>query len=323
MTGKTNCTLLNWEAQRYCFPCAGQDGYTLFESTLIRSHCLVSVIYTSRKALEAAGQRATALHFSFGTFWRCVDTADSGRAASTVRLCVNKCHFILALLPWVYQTWQKPCTHQGVCTFFNRRGFCRAICVRRGIIKLAGDLQTRGMQYCKWYQYQVNTRPVSLILIPIQILYTDKSSLCTFLTGPLPSTFSVMISDRISRQQNMSIWLLLSASLSHVTAWQHEDEEGEQSVQPRCERSSEDMSSLWWNGCMLEPTQRREQLNPPYWSHRAGIDLLSFERIIKEALLSTVHEILDQLVQFVYRLSRGVYDATSTLQNHFASYRGN
>lgn len=117
VTGKTNHTLQNWEAQRYCFPCAAQDGYTLFESTLIRSHCLVSVIYTSHKAVEAAGQRATALHFSVGTFWRCVDTADGGGAASAVRLCVNMCHFILALLPWVYQTWQKPCTHRGVYNF--------------------------------------------------------------------------------------------------------------------------------------------------------------------------------------------------------------
>lgn len=182
-TGKTNHTLRNWEAQRYCFPCAGQDGYTLFESTLIQSHCLVSVVYTGRKALEAAGQRATALHFSVGTLWRCVDTADGGGAASAVRLCVNMCRFILALLPRVYQTWQKPCTHRRVCTFFTGGAPAGLYSVRRGIIKLARDLQTRGMWYCKWYQYQVNTTPVSLILIPIQILYTDKSSLCTFVVG--------------------------------------------------------------------------------------------------------------------------------------------
>lgn len=123
-------------------------------------------------------------------------------------------------------------------------------------------------------------------------------------------------------------WLLLLASLSHVTAWQsrvgEEEKEEEQSVQHRCERSSvcKDMSSLRWNRCKLAPTERLEQLNPPYRSNHAGIDLLSFERIIKEALLSTVHEILDQLVQFVYRLSRGVYDATSTLQNYFTARRG-
>lgn len=252
VTGKTNHTLQNWEAQRqYCFLC-----YTLFESTLIRSHCLVSVIYTSRKALEAAGQRATALHFSVGTFWRGVDTADSGGAASAVRLCVNMCQFILALLPWVYQTWQKPCTHRGVCTFFNRRGFCRAICVCRGIIKLAGDLQTRGMQYCKWYQYQVNTRPVSLILIPIRILYTDKSSLCTFLVG-LDAIHSLW--DDRWLPQSSAERVPLTAALGNGNGREEEKEE-EQSVQPRCERSSvcKDMTSLWWNRCKLAPSECQE-----------------------------------------------------------------
>lgn len=103
-------------------------------------------------------------------------------------------------------------------------------------------------------QQPVNTGPVLLILIPIQIRFLEWNDSRLHSASSLPwSVITSVVSEHVS------LWLLLSAPLGQIDGTTTEQRRRKRSevCDARCERTRvcKNVSILWWNGGMLATTE--------------------------------------------------------------------